>query len=75
MDVSFDIGVAINQKNMREVKVLRGIKHPHITGTMEVIDSPQNIIIIMILTVGGESSEQILKDSMEGNLKEEGAKI
>ena len=60
---------------MREVDVLKGIKHPCITGIIEAIVCQKNIFIVMEFAAGGDLFDQVVKDSAAGNLKEENAKL
>ena len=60
---------------MREVEVLRGIKHPCITGILEAIVCTRDIFIVMEFAAGGDLFDQVVKDSAAGKLKEENAKF
>ena len=60
---------------MREVEVVKGVKHPCITELIEVFDCPNHIIIVMEYAAGGELFEQVVADSEAGDLQERHAKI
>ena len=60
---------------MREVEVLKGVKHPCITEVIEVFDCPNHIIIVMEYAAGGELFDQVVTDSEAGDLQERHAKI
>ena len=60
---------------LREVDVLRGIRHPCITQVLEVFHSEEQLMIVMDFAAGGELFDQVVKDWREGTLKEANAKI
>jgi len=60
---------------MKEMDVLKGIKHPCITHILETIESPRNIIFVMEFAAGGELLDQVVKDCNEGKMKESHAKV
>ena len=60
---------------MKEMDVLKGIKHPCITQILETIESPRNIIFVMEFAAGGELLDQVVKDCVEGKMKESHAKV
>ena len=58
---------------MREVDVLRGIKHPCIAEIEEAFETEENVAIIMEYAAGGDLFEQVNQDI--GKLEEHHAKI
>ena len=60
---------------MREVDVLRGIKHPCIAEIVEVVETEKNVSIIMEYAAGGDLFEQVSEDNDSGKLVERNAKI
>ncbi|XP_077551267.1 testis-specific serine/threonine-protein kinase 1-like [Haemaphysalis longicornis] len=45
----------------RELKIIRSIRHPHITHVFAVMDEPSKVYIIMEMANGGDLLEKILK--------------
>ena len=60
---------------MREVDVLRGIKHPCIAEIVEVFETEKNVSIIMEYAAGGDLFEQVSEDNDSRKLVERNAKI
>ena len=60
---------------MREVDVLKGIKHPCIAEIVEVVETEKNVSIIMEYAAGGDLFEQVSEDNDSGKLVERNAKI
>ena len=60
---------------MREVDILRGIKHPCIAEVFEAVETDENVSIIMEYAAGGDLSGQFSKDNESGNLVEHHVKI
>jgi len=60
---------------MREVDVLKGIKHPCIAEIVEVVETERNVSIIMEYAAGGDLFEQVSEDNDSGKLVEHNAKI
>jgi len=60
---------------MREVDVLKGIKHPCVAEIVEVVETEKNVSIIMEYAAGGDLFEQVWQDQNSGNLVEGNAKI
>ena len=60
---------------MREVDILRGIKHPCIAEVFEAIEIGENVSITMEYADGGDLSGQFSKDNESGNLVEHHVKI
>ena len=60
---------------MREVEVVKGIQHPCVTQIVEVLDSPDTLMIVMEYAGGGELFGQLVRDYQEGSLVEQNAKI
>ena len=60
---------------MREVDVLRGIKHPCIAEILEVVETEENVSIVMEYAAGGDLFEQVSQDNDSGKLLEHNAKI
>jgi len=60
---------------MREVDVLRGIKHPCIAEVIEVVETEENVSIVMEYAAGGDLFGQVSQDNDSGNLVERHAKI
>ena len=64
-----------DQDFMREVKVLKGMKHPNITEVLDVLETPDKVMIVMEYAAGGELFDQVVADSEAGKLEERHAKI
>ena len=60
---------------MREVDVLRGIRHPCIAKILEVVETQKNVSIIMEYAAGGDLFEQVSQDNNSVMLVEHNAKI
>ena len=60
---------------MREVDVLKGLKHPCIAEIVEVFETQKNVSIIMEYAAGGDLFEQVSQDNDSGMLVEHNAKI
>ena len=59
---------------MREVDVLRGIRHPCIAKILEVVETQKNVSIKMEYAAGGDLFEQVSQDNDSGMLVEHNAK-
>lgn len=57
---------------MIEAKILKSVNHPCIIEVEEIIDTPENLFIVLELVEGGELFDRI---SSIGQLKEENAKL
>ena len=64
-----------DQDLMREVEILKGIKHPCITEILDVVETPDKVMIVMEFAAGGELFEQVVADHEAGKLEERHAKI
>ena len=64
-----------DQDLMREVEILKGIKHPCITEILDVVETPDKVMIVMEFAAGGELFEQVVADIEAGKLEERHAKI
>lgn len=52
----------MDQKIKREIKILKLFKHPHIIRLYEVIETPQEIFLVMEYISGGELFDYIVKN-------------
>lgn len=57
---------------MLEAKILKSVNHPCIIGVEEIIDTPENLFIVLELIEGGELFDRVIST---GQLKEENAKL
>ena len=65
----------INAHNvMNEIELLRAVDHPCIIRLEEVIDSPENVFIVLELAQGGELFDKIV-NKMNGKFDEREAKL
>ena len=58
-----------------EVKILKQLDHPCVTGLKEAVDDANNYIIVMEFAEGGELEHQVLLDKSLEKLSETTAKI
>jgi len=56
---------------VREVRILKSLNHPHITRLYEVIDTPQEVFLIMEYAEGGELFDYLVG---HGRMKEKDAR-
>lgn len=61
----------MDEKIKREIKILKLFRHPHIIRLYEVIETPQDILLVMEYVPGGELFEYIVK---HGRLSESEAR-
>ncbi|CDI80231.1 CAM kinase, SNF1 family, putative [Eimeria praecox] len=49
------------EKIKREISILNGLNHPHITRLYELVDTPTDIFVIMEYVAGGELFDHIIQ--------------
>ncbi|XP_049851326.1 myosin light chain kinase A-like [Schistocerca gregaria] len=64
--------VKIQQHIMREIEILKTVKHPNIIGYLDTVDTESNLYIVLELANGGELFEQIYE---KGPFSEDEARI